>query len=87
MVEFQSGRDIDEAANDIRDAVGRIRGALPDGVDEPIILKSDSDADPVKRIGVSSSRHSPEAITDYVERFIVDRLSTLAGVASVDVSL
>ena len=85
VVEFQSGRDIDEATNDIRDAVGRARGALPDDVDEPIILKSDSDADPVMRIGVSSSRHSPEAITDYVERFIVDRLSTLAGVASVDV--
>jgi len=85
VVEFQSGRDIDEATNDIRDAVGRARGALPDDVDEPIILKSDSDADPVMRIGVSSSRHSPEAITDYVERFIVDRLSTLEGVASVEV--
>ncbi len=85
VVEFQSGRDIDEAANDVRDAVGRARGALPEDVDEPIILKSDSDADPVMRIGVSSSQHSPEEITDYVERFIVDRLSTLEGVASVDV--
>ena len=85
VVEFQSGRKIDEAANDIRDAVGRARGALPDDIDEPVILKSDSDADPVMRIGVSSSRHSPEEITDYVERFIVDRLSTLEGVASVDV--
>mgnify|MGYP003314735349 FL=1 len=85
VVEFQSGRDIDEAANDVRDAVGRARGSLPEDVDEPIILKSDSDADPVMRIGVSSSRHSPEEITDYVERFIVDRLSTLEGVASVDV--
>jgi len=85
VVEFQPGRDIDEAANDIRDAVGRARGALPDDVDEPVILKSDSDASPVMRIGVASSRHSPEEITDYVERFIVDRLSTLEGVASVDV--
>ncbi|MGE4660846.1 MAG: efflux RND transporter permease subunit [Arenicellales bacterium] len=85
VVEFQSGRDIDEAANDIRDAVGRARGALPDDVDEPVILKSDSDASPVMRIGVASSQHSPEEITDYVERFIVDRLSTLEGVASVDV--
>ena len=85
VVEFQSGRDIDEAANDVRDAVGRARGSLPEDVDEPIILKSDSDADPVMRIGVSSSQHSPEEITDYVERFIVDRLSTLEGVASVDV--
>ena len=79
VVEFQSGRDIDEAANDVRDAMGGARSALPDDVDQPIILKSDSDADPVMRIGVSSSQHSPEEITDYVERFIVDRLSTLRG--------
>ncbi|MEO1020572.1 MAG: ATP-binding cassette domain-containing protein, partial [Pseudomonadota bacterium] len=42
---------IDEAANDVRDAVARVRGDLPDDVDEPQIVKSDSDADPVMRIG------------------------------------
>ncbi|WP_455374045.1 efflux RND transporter permease subunit, partial [Limibacillus halophilus] len=85
VVEFEVGRDIDEAANDIRDAVGRVRGALPSGADEPMIVKNDSDADPVMRLAVASDRHSPQEITDYVERFVVDRLSTLDGVASVDI--
>lgn len=85
VIEFQTGRNIDEAANDVRDAVGRIRGALPEGADEPVVVKSDSDADPVMRIAVLSDRHSPEEITDYIERFIIDHLSTLDGVASVDI--
>ncbi len=85
VIEFETGRNIDEAANDVRDAVGRVRANLPDGVDEPRIIKNDSDADPVMRLAVVSDRHSPEEITDYVERFIVDNLSTLDGVASVDV--
>ena len=84
VIEFEIGRDIDEAANDVRDAVGRIRGNLPDGADEPVVIKNDSDADPVMRLAVVSDRHSPEEITDYVERFVVDRLSTLDGVATVD---
>ena len=84
VVEFETGRNIDEAANDVRDAVGRIRGSLPDGADEPVVIKNDSDADPVMRLAVTSDRHAPEEISDYVERFVVDRLSTLDGVASVD---
>lgn len=84
VIEFEIGRNIDEAANDVRDAVGRIRGNMPEGADEPIVVKNDSDSDPVMRLAVLSDRHSPEEITDYVERFIVDRLSTLDGVASVE---
>ncbi len=85
VIEFEVGRKIDEAANDVRDAVGRIRGKLPDGAEEPTVVKNDSDSDPVMRIAVSSDRQSPEEITDYVQRFIVDRLSTLDGVASLDI--
>jgi len=84
VIEFETGRNIDEAANDVRDAIGRIRARLPADADEPIIVKSDSDADPVMRLAVTSDRHSPEEITDFVERFLIDRLSTLEGVASVD---
>jgi multidrug efflux pump len=85
VIEFEIGRNPDEAANDVRDAVGRVRRDLPDDVEEPQIVKSDSDADPVMRLAVTSSRMTPPEITDYVERFIVDRLATLDGVASVDI--
>ena len=85
VIEFEIGRDIDEAANDVRDAIGRIRANLPDGADEPRVIKNDSDADPVMRIAVTSDRQSPEEISDFVARNLVDRLSTLDGVASVNI--
>jgi multidrug efflux pump len=84
-IEFEPGRNIDEAANDVRDAVARVRAELPDEVDEPRITKSDSDSDPVMRIGITSDRMSPAEITDYIERFVLDRLSTLEGVAQVEI--
>ncbi|VAW12172.1 RND efflux system, inner membrane transporter [hydrothermal vent metagenome] len=85
VIEFEIGRNIDEAANDIRDAVGRVRSRLPDEADEPRVIKNDSDAAPVMRLAVSSPAMSAAEITDYVERFIVDRFATLEGVASVDI--
>ncbi len=85
VIEFASHRDIDEAANDVRDAVGRIRSGLPEDADEPQITKSDDDDDPVMRIGITSDRLNPAELTDYAERFIVDRLATLDGVAAVNV--
>jgi multidrug efflux pump len=84
-IEFEPGRNIDEAANDVRDAVARVRAELPDEVDEPQITKSDDDSDPVLRIGITSDRMSPAEITDYIERLVVDRLSTLDGVAQVEI--
>ncbi len=85
VIEFEPSRNIDEAANDVRDAVGRIRGRLPEDADEPRITKSDDDDDPVMRIGITSDRMDPTELTDYAERFIVDRLATLGGVAAVDI--
>ena len=67
-IEFETGRNIDEAANDVRDAVARVRAELPDEVDEPQITKNNSDSDPVMRIAVTSDRLTPAEITDYVER-------------------
>ena len=84
-ITFATGRDIDAAASDVRDAVARVRGDLPDDIDEPRIIKSDSDADPIMRVAVTSDRLSASEITDYVERFVIDRLATVPGVASVDI--
>jgi multidrug efflux pump len=84
-IEFELGRDIDEAAGDVRAAVARVRGQLPDEVDEPQVVKSDSDADPVMRLAVYSDRMTPSEVTDYLERFIVDRITTVDGVANVRV--
>ncbi|SHL75686.1 multidrug efflux pump [Roseovarius litoreus] len=84
-IEFDPGRDIDIAANDVRDAVGRILDTLPEDADQPQVEKADADADPVMRLAVTSDRMTTAEITDYMDRFIVDRLATLDGVANVRV--
>src|SRR5690606_36851705 len=63
----------------------RVRGDLPEDVEEPQIVKNDANADPVMRLAITSDRMSPAEITDYVERFLVDRIATIDGVATVEV--
>jgi multidrug efflux pump len=82
-VRFKLDRNPDYAAADVRDRVGRVRGRLPDEIDEPIIQKVEADAQPVFFIAFFSDRHSALEITDYAERFVKDELTTLPGVAEV----
>ena len=82
-VEFTLARDIDAAANDVRDRVARVRGRLPDATDEPVIAKIEADAFPIIWLAFSSDHHTPLEITDYADRVVKDRLQTLPGVASV----
>ncbi|OGA48406.1 MAG: multidrug transporter AcrB [Betaproteobacteria bacterium RIFCSPLOWO2_12_FULL_62_58] len=82
-VEFVSDRNPDAAANDVRDRVSRVRGQLPDEVDEPIIAKVEADAQAILWLRLFSNRHSALEISDYADRYVADRLKTLAGVASV----
>ena len=85
VIEFNVDREIDQAANDVRDAVSRVRADLPVDANEPQIVKNDSDSDPVMRLAVTSDRMSAAEITDYVDRYVVDRLATVNGVANVDI--
>jgi len=82
-VEFVTERDTDAAANDVRDRVSRVRGQLPDEVDEPIIAKVEADAQAIIWLRLNSDRHGALEISDYADRYVVDRLKTLSGVASV----
>ena len=84
-IEFTLDRDIEAAANDVRNAVDRARGQLPADVDDPTIRKADADADPIIWFSLESTTLDPIELTDYAERYIVDRLSVLNGVASVTV--
>ncbi len=82
-VEFVRTRDPDAAASDVRDRVARVRGRLPDAVDEPVVAKIEADAQAIMWIAFSSDRHNHLEITDYADRVVQDRLQTLPGVASV----
>ena len=84
-IEFDLHRDIDDAANDVRDRVSRRQDNLPDDVDLPQISKQDSDASPIMWMSVTSSVMDPMELTDYVERNLVDRFSVIPGVANIRV--
>jgi len=82
-VRFRLDRDVDVAASDVRDRVGRVRSMLPDEIDEPVIAKVEADAQPIIYLAFSSDRHSPLDVTDFADRYVKDRLQNLPGVAQV----
>jgi multidrug efflux pump len=84
-IEFQINRDIDDAANDVRDRVSGVISNLPPEADPPQISKVDADAQPIMFVGLFSDRMSRLELTEYAERFITDRLSAVNGVARVQV--
>ncbi len=85
-VEFDLARDIDQAANDVRDRVARALGTLPDQASPPEISKADSSSEPIIFMTALSDRANVLDLTDYVERNLVDRFAALSGVARVQLS-
>ncbi|MGQ0618835.1 MAG: efflux RND transporter permease subunit [Panacagrimonas sp.] len=82
-VEFELARNIDDAANDVRDRVSRTLRNLPDQADPPEITKADADASPIMFFVLSSDRLNRLQLTDYTERYLVDRFATIDGVSRV----
>ena len=82
-IEFNLSRDIDIAAQDVRDRVSRVRGLLPDDIKEPIIAKQDADAFPIIWLGLNSTRYTPLELTRLAETQIKNRLQTVNGVSGV----
>jgi multidrug efflux pump len=82
-ITFTAAREIDGAANDVRDRVARIRKNLPASSDNPVVSKIEADANPVMWIAFTSDRHTPMELTDYADRYLTDPMKALPGVASV----
>ena len=85
-IEFKIDKEINEAANDVRDAVARISDNLPKDSDPPEISKIDSDANAIMWLNLTSNDINQLELTDYAERFLIDRLSVIPGVAKVRIS-
>ncbi|EGP56550.1 efflux RND transporter permease subunit [Agrobacterium tumefaciens] len=83
-LEFGDNVDLAVAANDVRDAIGRVTNQLPDDADEPQIIKADSDSQPIMRLAVTSSTLSMEDLTKLVDDEVIDRLAAVDGVADVE---
>ena len=84
-ISFKLDRDLDAAANDVRDAVSRVTAALPQQADPPQIQKANADASPIMFISFTSQTLDRLQLSDYAQRYLVERFSTVPGVAAVGV--
>src|SRR5918996_78063 len=84
-VRFELDRDPDVVASDVRDRVSRVRGRLPEEIEEPIIQKAEADAEPIIYLSFASDRHTPLELTDYADRYVKNQIQTLPGVAEVQI--
>lgn len=82
-IEFELTRNVDVAAQDVRDRVARTRGRLPDDIEEPIVTKQDADAQAILWISLYGDGFSQLQISDYADRYIKDQLQTVPGVGRV----
>ncbi len=84
-VRFSLRRDVDAAANDIRDRVARVLRQLPDEADPPEVRRVDANADVIVWWNLVGTDYSIPELTDYAERFLADRFSVIDGVAQIRV--
>lgn len=82
-VRFKLDKNPDDAAAEVRDRVARVRGRLPDSVDEPVISKVEADASPTIWLAFTTTTLSPLEVTDLITRVVKPRLQTVTGVADV----
>ena len=82
-IEFELSRNVDEAANDVRDRVSRVAGALPREAEDPVVAKVDVNAQPIIWLAFSSDKHNTLELSDVADRVLKEQLQRLEGVGSV----
>jgi multidrug efflux pump len=81
-LEFNLGRSVESAAQDVRDKVSRVRGQLPREVLEPVIAKQEADAQPFYWLALGGANYSLLELSDIGDRVVKQRLQTIPGVGS-----
>jgi multidrug efflux pump len=80
-LEFTLDREIESAAQDVRDKVSRVRGLLPEDIEEPVIAKQEADAFPIMFLALTSKTYGLMELSDIADRQIKPRLQTIPGVS------
>ena len=83
-LEFEWGTNLDEASNDIRDALGRLTEYMPDDAEEPILFRFNSSMMPIMSFSITADESYP-ALNKILEEQFVNRLSRIDGVGSVSI--
>jgi multidrug efflux pump len=84
-LEFNLDRPIEDAAQDVRDLVSRVRGRLPQEIEEPVVSKQDADARPMMFIGLLSDTYDLLRLSEIADRIIKPRLQTVPGLARAEI--
>nr|WP_322624128.1 efflux RND transporter permease subunit [uncultured Flavobacterium sp.] len=85
-IEFELEKNLEEAANDVRDKVSQATRELPQDIDAPpVVSKADSDSEPIITMTVQSATRNPLELSDYAENVIAERLQTIPGVSTVQI--
>jgi multidrug efflux pump len=84
-LEFYLDRDIESAAQDVRDKVSRVRGRLPEEVEEPVVAKQEADARPILFVSLTGDNYDLLQLSELADRIVKTRLQTIPGVARADI--
>lgn len=85
-VEFTLDKNLEEAANDIRDKVSQAARSLPQDIDAPpVVSKQDADSQPIMIFTMKSNTRSTLGLSDYADNVIVPRFQTIPGVSSLQI--
>ncbi|MEP6929766.1 MAG: efflux RND transporter permease subunit, partial [Flavobacterium sp.] len=85
-IEFNLDKNLEEAANDVRDKVSQAIRSLPQDIDAPpVVSKADADSESIISMTVQSDTRSPLELSDYAENVISQRLETIPGVSGVQI--
>ncbi|MDR0687434.1 MAG: efflux RND transporter permease subunit, partial [Prevotellaceae bacterium] len=85
IVEFELSRDMESAANDVRDKVSRSLYRLPKDCDPPTVSKADADSDPILMIGIQSSSRSLLELSEIADLTYKEQLQTISGVSAISI--
>ncbi|HEX6104766.1 MAG TPA: efflux RND transporter permease subunit [Gemmatimonadales bacterium] len=82
-LEFTLDRPVEDAAQDVRDKVSRVRGRLPDDVEEPVVAKQEADAQPFMWLALSGENYDLLQLSDVADRVVKTRLQSVPGVGRI----
>ena len=86
QVFFEFKKNMVEATDEVRNAIGKVRYKLPTEIREPVILRIDPGSQPIMQLALSSSSQSHAEISRIAEDQIADKFRGISGVAQVNVN-
>jgi len=85
-IEFTLDRDLELAAQDVRDKVARVRGRLPQDILEPVVAKQEADAQPFMWLSIAGDNYDLLQLSDIADRIVKRRLQSLPGVGRAQIA-